>query len=254
MAGALGVGGYNAVEGVDSLAKAAPPFIANISLDPPRISKGPGAASLQLRENVPSEVKSPREELAAYYATLAALDQQLGKVLAAAPNDALVIFTSDCGVQLGSHGIMGNDMPFEESVRVPLAIRFSGVIAPGANDALVSHVDLLPTLMALCGEPAFEGIQGRDLSPLLLGTNGDEPEWVFAEGKIGTQDEWRMLIQGMDKIIVDGHGDLLSLFNLAEDPYEMTNRAPDPTQQLKQDQLLAVMRAVRSQLLDFRRR
>lgn len=252
--GALQTGGYNAVDGIGSLARAAAPFIARISLDPPPSAKGPAAASLQLRENVPAEVKNPRADLAAYYGGLEGIDQQLGKALAAAPGDALVIFTSDCGAQLGSHGILGNDMPFEESVRVPLAIRFPGVIAPGANEALVSHVDLLPTLLTLCGEAVFSGIQGSDISALLLATRGEEPEWVFAEGKIGTPDEWRMLIQGMDKIIVDARGELLSLFNLAADPFEMRNLALDPTQQLKQDQMLAVMRAVRSQLLDFRRR
>ena len=250
---ALRVGGYSAVDGIDAMKKASAPFFANISLDPPRFTKPADASGLQLRTNVPAEFKNAREDLAAYYGMLADLDQQLGKVLDAAPQDAVVVFTSDSGVQIGSHGIAGNDMPFEESVRVPLAIRAPGG-APNASDALVSGVDLLPTLMTLSGAPAFEGIQGRTLPAPVSNGNGERPEWVFAEGKIGTPDEWRMLVEGMDKITVDGRGEVLGLYNLAADPYEMINRAEDPTQQLKRDQLAATMRAVRSQLLDFRRR
>lgn len=250
---ALADAGYRAVDGLAALGKATPPFYATVLLDAPQATSA-SAAKLELRPNVPAEFKSARQDLAAYYGMLAALDEQLGQALAAAPSDALVIFTSDCGAQIGSHGIAGNDVPFEESVRVPLVIRLNGVIAPGANEALVSHVDLLPTILGLCGRAAFDGIQGRDLSPLIKGTSSDEREYVFAEGKIGTRDEWRMLIQGMDKIVVDVSGDILELYNLAADPFELLNRAQDSTLQLKRDQLLAVMRAVRAKLLDFRRR
>jgi arylsulfatase A-like enzyme len=255
MSAVLGVAGYHAIE---SLEKPASPFFATITLDPPGSSKPVDAATLHVPQNVPPEFKNARAALASYYGLLADLDQQLGKALAAAPNDALVVFTSDCGAQIGSHGFAGNDVAFEESVRVPLAIRFPGVIAPGISDLLVSHVDLLPTLLTLCGEPAFEGIQGRDLSPFLIGgsvgSNVDRPEWVFAEGRLGDHDGWRMLVEGMDKIVTDAAGDVLGMYNLAADPLEMVNRAEDSTQQLKRDQLLAVMRAARSKFVDFRRR
>lgn len=250
----LGVAGYHLLDGIASLAKPAAPFFATITLNPPPSSKPADAKSLHLRENVPASFKTAREDLANYYGLLSDLDRQLGKALDAAPGDALVVFTSDCGAEIGSHGIAGNDVAFEESVRVPLAIRFAGVIAPGVSDLLVSHVDLLPTLLTLVGEPAYEGIQGRDLSPLLIGGSGDRPEWIFAEGRLNEHEGWRMLIQGMDKLVVDAAGDVLEMYNLAADPYEMVNRAQESAQQLKRDQLLAVMRAARSQLIDFRRR
>ncbi|HLH37926.1 MAG TPA: sulfatase-like hydrolase/transferase [Bryobacteraceae bacterium] len=251
---ALADGGYNAVQGIEAMVKARAPFYAELLLDAPGNPKSAGAAAIEIRPNVPAEFKNARENLAAYYGRLADLDDQLGKALAAAPEGGLVVFTSDSGAQIGSHGIAGNDLPFEESARVPLAIRFPGVIAAGASDALVSGVDLAPTILALCGETPFEGIQGRDLSALARGGDGQRPEWVLAEGKIGTPDEWRMLVQGMDKITVDARGEVLGLYNLAADPYEMSNRAQDPSQQLKLDELSAVIRAARSQLLDFRRR
>ena len=256
MAAVLRSGGYHAGEGIEFLqSQPASPFCANIPLDPPRISNPVDGARLHLRDNVPAEaVDKTRETLGRYYGTLAAMDQQLGKILSAIPENTVAIFTSDCGAELGSHGIDGDDVPFEESVRIPLAIRFPPAVAPAASDLLVSQVDLLPTVIALCGEPAFEGIQGRDLSPFLLGAKGDRPETVFAEGKIGDRDEWRLLVQGTDKIAVDANGEVLELYNLAADPYELKNRATDPSVQLKRDQLMAVLRATRSKLLDFKRR
>ena len=80
---------------------------------------------------------------------------------------------------------------------MPLAIRHPRA-QPFASDVLASQVDILPTLLALCGEPAFEGLQGRDLSLLLLGQKADRPESVFAEGKIGQKEEWRMLVLASD--------------------------------------------------------
>ena len=255
MEAVLGLAGYHTSEGLPSLAKKpAAPFYVKIQLDPPENPKPVDASKLQLPENIPSEFANAREDLAKYYGALKGIDEQLGRVMAAIPDNTVAIFLSDCGAQIGSHGIAGNDVPFEETERIPLAIRFPGVVMPGASDLLVSQVDLLPTLLALCGQPAFEGIQGRNLAPLLLGGAGERPEWVFAEGKIGDRDEWRMLVQGMDKIVVDANGEVLELYNLADDPHEMNNRAQDSSVQLKRDQLLAVMRTVRSQLLDFRRR
>src|SRR5262249_23107262 len=151
-------------------------------------------------------------------------------------------------------GLEGDDIFYEESVRIPLAIRLPRVLPAEASDLLISQVDLTPTLASLCGEAVTEGPQGRDLSPLLTGNPGDRPESIFSEGRLGQRDEWRMLIVGYDKLVIDAAGDVTHLFNLATDPYEMTNLAHEPSVKLKRDQLLAIMRATRSRLLDFKRR
>jgi choline-sulfatase len=214
---------------------------------------------LHLRDNVPSESTAhAREALAARYGLYATLDEQFGNVLATLDRlklaqNTVVVFTSDRGEQAGSHGLDGDDVWFEESVRVPLAIRHPRA-QPFASDVLASQVDILPTLLALCGEPAFEGLQGRDLSLLLLGQKADRPESVFAEGKIGQKDEWRMLVLASDKIVVDVNGEVTHLYNLADDPYELTNLAHEPSARLKRDQLLAILRLSRQKLLDFKRR
>ena len=253
------------------------PFFLNLTLTEDTLKAAPSVdpSTLHLRENIPSGTDADvRRKLAQRYAAYASLDQQLGKILAALDRrnlaqKTIVVFTADRGEQIGSHGLDGDGVWFEESVRVPFAIHHPRA-QPFASDVLASQVDIVPTLLALCGEPAFEGLQGHDLSELLLGQKADRPESVFSEGKLGgsegklggsegklgEKDEWRMLVLGSDKLVVDGSGAVTHLYNLAEDPYELTNLAHEPSiqLQLKRDQLLAILRSTRQKLLDFRRR
>lgn len=232
------------------------PFFLHILLEPPRATLGGDWDGLHVRENVPSETTpSVRAELAKRYTAYSDLDRQLGKILDGIKDmNTVVAFTSDCGEQIGSHGLQDDDIFYEESTRVPLAIRFPGVLRPSASDVPISHVDVMPTLLGLCSETPVEGAQGHDLAPLLMGGQGDRPESVFVEGRIGQKDEWRMLVLGFDKIVVNGAGDVTHLFNLAQDPYELNNLVHDPALNLKRAELLAIVRATRSRLLDFKRR
>jgi len=251
----LRLGGYNIAANAGNLT---PPFFLKITLDAPRFSKPLDGSKLHLRPNVPANMEGEaRTELANRYAVYAAMDQQFGKLLASLDRfaaDTVVIFTSDHGEQLGSHGLEGAGVPYEESVRIPLAIRFPGVIHPAPSDVLASQVDILPTVLALCAQPAYAGIQGHDLSPLLLNTEGDRPESLFAEGRIGDRDEWRMVMVGSDKLVVNNDGAVTEFYNLAADPYEMKNLAGDAAMQLQRDSLLATLRALKGTLLDFKRR
>ena len=256
----LKVAGYRVGDQLDWLeANRDTPFFLNLILEPPKTVKPLDPSKLHPRENISSGTDADvRQKLARRYGEYAALDEQFGKMMAALDRrkltqETIVVFTSDRGEQIGSHGLDGDDVWFEESVRVPLAIRHPGA-QPFASDVLASQVDIVPTLLALCGEPAFEGLQGHDLSGLLLGQKSERPESVFAEGKIGQKDEWRMLVLGSDKLVEDENGAVTHLYNLAEDPYELTDLAHEPSAQLKRDQMLAIMRATRQRLLDFRRR
>src|SRR5206468_8496235 len=124
-----------------------------------------------------------------------------------------------------------------------LAIRYPRVLKSGSqNDVLISQVDIMPTLLAWCGAAIPQSVQGSDLSKLLAGGAGERPEAVYAEGRLGQKDEWRMLVHGYDKLVVDIEGNVTHLFNLAEDLYEQTNLANVSAEQLKRDSLLATQR------------
>jgi arylsulfatase A-like enzyme len=157
------------------------------------------------------------------------IDANLGRLLAELDSlglarDTIVVFTSDHGITLGSHGIDGIDFPYEECIRIPLIIRYPGRIRAGAEEnRLISNVDFSPTLLSLCGTPLPRGMQGVDHSGAFTGRRGRAPESVFAEGSLGDKDEWRMIVRGQYKLVVAA--DLLPtrLFDLRSDPYELNN-------------------------------
>ncbi|MCC6847885.1 MAG: sulfatase-like hydrolase/transferase [Deltaproteobacteria bacterium] len=112
-------------------------------------------------------------------------DEWLGRILAevervAPPADTLVIVTSDHGEEFFEHGRKGHHKAlFDESIRVPLVVRYPPRVAAGATiDAQVRLLDVAPTLLALAGLPTPPGFgagalaaeyAGRDVSSLLVG-------------------------------------------------------------------------------------
>lgn len=222
------------------------------------IERPPTSGPVQLRPNVPSTgEESARSDLAHFFAQGMVRDRNFGIVMAAldrpeVKDDTLVVFTSDRGDQFGSHAVIGDDSPFEETVRIPLAMRHPRLGPPGERDMLVSQADIAPTLLGLCDVPIPETMQGRNLGTLIAGGKGELPDAVFAEGRIGETDEWRLLVHGYDKLITDAEGRPTRLYNLADDPYEMNNLVNVSAEELKRDALGALMQLWRRKLGDGR--
>jgi arylsulfatase A-like enzyme len=196
---------------------------------------------VQLRANVPADrEESARDNYARYYALCSALDENVGRLVGALSDqhlaeDTMVVFTSDAGDMLGSQGFEGDNQPFEEAVRVPLIVRYPGTAAAGSKiDALVSTVDLMPTLLRSCGVDIPESVQGVDLSV--------HRESIYSSGKLGDPAEWRMVVRGLDKLAVDRELNVTHLYNLGQDPFEMENLARDVSQDLKRDELKALLK------------
>jgi arylsulfatase A-like enzyme len=162
----------------------------------------------------------------------ASIDDYAGQLLTAITdlklkNNTITVFTSDHGYGSG---------PLEPTVRIPLMLRFPPRLDPGLRaGVLASTVDLAPTLLALCGVAAPESMQGRDLTR-------EQPQAVYAMGGLGTAGEWRMLVRGLDKLVVDRDQNITHLFNLGVDPDEMDNHARDSAFELKRDELQALMK------------
>src|SRR5206468_1671326 len=95
--------------------------------------------------------------IASYYTSVAYMDRNLGSILDALDrsrhaDDTLVVFNSDHGYLLGHHGRFEKHCCDEEAVRTALVMRLPGVIAPGrATEALVELIDVVPTVLDLCG-------------------------------------------------------------------------------------------------------
>ncbi len=176
----------------------------------------------------------------------ASFDRELGGVLDRAAAEAVVVFTSGYGEMRGAHGLDGFDQPYEECIHVPLVIRGPKRLAAGTrDDRLASTVDILPTVLELSGLTVPEGLDGVSLTR-------ERAASVFAEGRFGQDDEWRLMIRGFDKIVINRAGEVTHLYNLAEDPEESVNEAAARTGQLRKDELRAQIEVWRRRTGDGR--
>ena len=129
---------------------------------------------LALRANVPeADGAEVRRKAAGYYAMIAQLDDNIGRILAlldesAAAENTLVVFFADHGEMLGSHGRFHKEVSYDEALRIPLILRLPGAIPAGSRHAgVASGIDIYPTCAGLCGVPASPDVQGLDLSPAI---------------------------------------------------------------------------------------
>lgn len=116
------------------------------------------------------------------------VDASLGRIIATLDalkilDNTVIVLSSDNGFFFGEHGLTTERrLPYEESIRDPLLVRYPPRVAAGARpDGLALTVDLAPTLLALAGVPISAGIQGRSLLPLLAGTPADWRTSVLVE-------------------------------------------------------------------------
>jgi arylsulfatase A-like enzyme len=166
------------------------PFLLALSWGPPHdpYDTAPAAfralydpATLQLRPNVPPEMEADaRRRLAGYYAHCTALDECIGALLSTLEETGLAdntifVFTSDHGDMLGSQGAWQKQRPWEESVRVPFLLRYPRRFGAAGRrvDALLNSMDIMPTLLGLCGAAIPDTVEGLDFTPALDG--GDDP-------------------------------------------------------------------------------
>jgi arylsulfatase A-like enzyme len=157
------------------------------------------------------------------------------------PIDALLGSGSENITVLTAESANGEDSPFQRSVHVPLAIRWPGKLKPRvADELLISHADLLPTLLAWLGLAPPEGLQGRDLSALIERGQGEVPDSVYAEGRLGLPGEWRLVVRGYDKLVIHPREEATSLYNLVDDPAEENDLAHSREHELTRDSMLAL--------------
>jgi arylsulfatase A-like enzyme len=184
-----------------------------------------------------------RGHLRDYYAVITHLDEQLGRIFAAlrASGDyenTIVVFTTDQGLAIGSHGLMGKQNLYEHSMGVPLIFAGPGIGGGKVVEEFVYLFDLLPTFCDFAGVAAPEGIEGRSLVPLLRGAGGWPRDAVF----LAYRDVQRAVRVGAWKLICYPKIGRMQLFDLASDPEERHDRAREAAQSARIEALLARLR------------
>jgi choline-sulfatase len=191
----------------------------------------------ELRDSIASnaptlELNDPemaKRRMAFYYASLAQMDDALGRILATLrelglENDTIVLYTADHGEMLGEHGMWQKFVFFEPSVGVPLLIRVPGLTSAGSRcGVLASLVDVLPTLGELCGV-SLPALDGGSLAGSLRHPAQPVDKTVFAEYNLQTPRAKYMIRNGDFKYNFYVN-DVDELYNLKTDPNELVNLA-----------------------------
>ena len=146
---------------------------------------------------------------------------------------------------LGSHGLTGADEFYEESCAgAALHSIPSAGFARGERSSIRSRlIDAgAHAALSLCGADVPRALHGRDLASLIAGGPGVRPESVFVEGRLKAQDGWRMLVRGVDKLVVDLRHQVLALYNLGLDPYETENQAAPRSTELVRAEMKVILK------------
>ena len=250
------------------------PFFCYLSWGPPHPPYNPppkwkiyDKEKIVWRDNVPQATREDpwfKNAAAGYYGLCSALDFELSRILKFLDDEGLaentlLVFTSDHGDMLGSHAGREKNKPEEESLHVPLYMRLPGRIRAGSRtETLFSSIDLMPTILSICGLKTPSTVTGQDLSGVALGTGNPKVEFVYAEGlmrpkedgangagaavgedgaSLGAQGvsmgmEWRTVVTDQHKLVVrfdaaNSNGIVAALFDRAKDPYELKNLAEE---------------------------
>ena len=177
------------------------------------------------------DIKNSRR---AYFANISYLDGKIGEVMEALETtrqDAIILFVSDHGDMLGERGLWFKMSFFEGAARVPFMIA-APEMAPGLVTTPVSNIDVAPTLCDLAGvsmDEVMPWVQGESLVPLGQGGSRDTPVAMeyAAEASYAPMVSLRYGPWKYNRCALDPD----QLFNLDDDPHELTNLAEEPAHQ-----------------------
>ncbi|OQX94547.1 sulfatase [candidate division KSB1 bacterium 4572_119] len=175
-----------------------------------------------------------------YLRTIASVDDNIGRVLdyldeTGLAKNTIVVYTSDQGFYLGEHGWFDKRFMYEQSLRMPLIIRYPREIKPGVNESdMVQNIDFAPTFLDYAGIGVPDDIQGRSLRSVLQGVTPDDwrqsiyyhyygyPAWHMVKKHYGVRTHQYKLIHFYDDI------DAWELYDLENDPHELNNVYDNP--------------------------
>lgn len=203
-----------------------PPKIAGDWEDIPR----PGI-NYKTSLNMKMDERRQRKAIGGYYASVAFMDEQVGKVLDALEKsgqaeNTIVIFTSDHGYHLGEHDFWAKVSLRDESSMVPLIIKVPGK-KPAVCHSLVELLDLYPTVAALCGLEVPPRLQGKNISRMFDDPKHSVRPAAFSvapstKGYLLREEEWAYIQYEEDA----SKG--TELFDMVKDPKQYTNLAMNP--------------------------
>ena len=195
-----------------------------------------------------------KENIAAYYAMITEVDEQMGRVLKALDesgkaDNTIVIFAADNGLAVGQHGLLGKQNLYDHSMRVPLVIGGPGIPQNTIAHTLCYLMDLAPTIYQMTGVKAPADVEGKSLLPVLRNQDTHVRDSVFLAYRHFQRglrtDRWKLILYN-----VNGK-QTTQLFDLQNDPAELNNLAGDPGQARRIGQLRGILKDWQKRTDDF---
>ena len=232
--------------------KDAKPFVLFVSYGIPHFPHGTAPEEfkamfppekIKFRPNVPADLqtKQVRIEAQGYNAHIAALDKCIGEVMktitdAGIKDDTIVVFSSDHGEMMGSHGIKPHtkQVPWDESARVPFLLRYpKGQGGQGRVVATpLTTPDVMPTLLSLAGVTVPKTVEGEDISSVVRGREMPEHDALYmAVSPFTAEKDWNKEYRAIrtDRYTyVRGLEGPWLLFDDVNDPYQTNNLVGQP--------------------------
>lgn len=188
-----------------------------------------GKSNLLRRPNaLGTDVEADAANKAGYYfANVTGVDKQIDRVLQALEesgeaDNTIVVFTSDHGEMMGSHGDFGKLQLYDEAYRVPFIIRYPGHIPKRLEDLKLAPVDIMPTLLGVMGlgDSIPSTVEGRDFSAGLLSNDWSQHAKPASSLFLGYDGGFKGVRTEHYSFQIDKRGEQL-LFDNEADPYQM---------------------------------
>lgn len=167
---------------------------------------------------------------------LAPVDRGIGRLMdyldsSGLAQNTIVIFVSDNGVLRGEHRLDDKSWPYEEAIHIPMSIYVPNIPAR-SSDALVLNIDIAPTILSLTGTQAPPDwvFDGKDISPIVKGKKPSVRGWFWIEfltAGAGRSTFWG--VHTGKRVYIEHATGEREYYDLLLDPYQLDNRANDPT-------------------------
>jgi N-acetylglucosamine-6-sulfatase len=197
-----------------------------------------------------SQLSAQRAERVASQRALLAVDDGVKQIFDTVKsrgqlNNTVFVYTTDHGYSFGSHRHIGKFCVYEECSRVPLVIRYPGVVGNREESRLVSNIDLTATLADIAGAIPGVAQSGRSFVPLLTGTATSWPNEVLLE-RLTAQNRRFYGIRVPGWVYAEYFNGEKELYDLAADPYQLQNRARQAAYAAKQSELAQRLQALKA--------
>ncbi|MEM7130198.1 MAG: sulfatase-like hydrolase/transferase [Chloroflexota bacterium] len=200
-----------------------------------------------------------QRHMADYYAMITHQDNQIQRLLDSLATcgfdeNTIVVYTSDHGLSVGQHGLMGKQNMYDHSVRIPLIISGPSIPVGQEVHGLAYQMDIFPTLCGLAQVPTPSTVEGETLVPQMRGQETKGRESVLSVyrdvQRMVTDGEWKY-IQYTPSPITRKGSDRIQLFHIKDDPWELKDLSGERAYQAEVARLSAILSDWQIQSGDF---